>query len=164
MKVEPITKEQMDELLRFLPLFDVPGRAFFCDWAGGDKSTGGAVTMPYPVYPEDVVEFYRLAGQPWWSDYQYRPGEAAQMLGDEAYIRRATLDEIKTMLTYCVRGERFSDGHWGVMLEKGKITALLKRLQVLRDQGGKSVTQSIIEVKQIDTEKIKRGRESGRTR
>jgi hypothetical protein len=134
MKAEPITRAQIDELLRFLPLFDVPERTYFAEWAGGEKSADGTVTMPYPVYPEDVVQFYWIAGQPCWSDYGYEPREAARMLADEAFIRRATLDEVKTMLTYCVRGERFSDGHWGAMLESGKVVALLKRLRVLREQ------------------------------
>jgi hypothetical protein len=134
MKVEPITKAKMDELIRFLPLFDIRGRDFFGQCAGGEETTDGTVTARYPVYPEDVVEFYRLAGQPCWSDYGYEPREAARMLADEAFIRRATLDEIKTMLTYCVRGERFGDGLWGAMLESGQVIALLRRLQALRQQ------------------------------
>jgi hypothetical protein len=56
------------------------------------------------------------------------------MLQDDALIQRATLAEVKTMLTYCVRGERFSDGHWAAMLESGRIVALLKRLHVLRKE------------------------------
>jgi len=134
MKTEPITRAEIDELLRFLPLFDVPGREYFAGYGGGERRADGTVTMLYPVYPDDVIEFYRLAGQPCWSDYGYEPREAARMLADEAFIRRATLDEIKTMLTYCVRGERFSDGHWGAMLESGKVVALLARLQVVREQ------------------------------
>jgi hypothetical protein len=135
MKAEPITRAKIDELLRFLPLFDVSGRDFFGQSAGGIKTADGeAITTSYPIYPDDVVEFYRLAGQPCWSDYGYEPRQAARMLADETLIRRATLDQIKTMLTYCVRGERFSDGHWGVMLESGKVVALLKRLRVLREQ------------------------------
>ena len=53
------------------------------------------------------------------------------MLQDDAIIQRATLAEIVTMLTYCVRGERFGDGHWAAMLESGRIVALLKRLRAL---------------------------------
>ena len=90
--------------------------------------------MPYPVYLEDVEQFYRLAGQPCWSDYDYEPEKAARVLQDDAFIQRATLAEVKTMLTYCVRGERFSDGHWAAMLESRRIVALLKRLRALRDQ------------------------------
>ena len=128
------THAQIDELLRFLPLFDVPNRDFVERWGGGEKTESGAITMPYPVYPEDVEQFYRLAGQPCWSDYDYVPQEAARVLQDDAFIQHATLAEVKTMLTYCVRGERFSDGHWSAMLESGRIVALLKRLHVLREQ------------------------------
>lgn len=131
---EKPSSAQIDELLRFLPLFDVPNRRFVEGSGGGERTASGAITTPYPIYPEDVIEFYGLTGQPCWSDYDYRPEEAARMLQDAALIQRATLAEIKTMLTYCVRGERFSDGHWAAMLESGRIVALLKRLRVLREQ------------------------------
>jgi hypothetical protein len=123
-----ITDSDIDELLRFLPLFDLPERGFVERWAGESGH------VPYPIYPEDVAAFYRLAGQPCWSDRDYVPTEAARMLEDNAFIQRATLDEIRTMLTYCVRGERFSDGHWTAMLESGRIVALLQRLRVLREE------------------------------
>ena len=45
--------------------------------------------------------------------------QAGQLLLSEDGVRNATLDQIKTMLTFCVRGERFSDGHWGAMIEPG---------------------------------------------
>ena len=128
------TLAQIDELLRFLPLFDVPNRDFVESWSGEEKTESGAITTPYLVYPEDVEQFYQLAGQPCWSDYGYEPGKAGQMLEDEAIVQRATLAEVKTMLTYCVRGERFSDGHWAAMLESGRIVALLKRLSALQEE------------------------------
>jgi hypothetical protein len=53
------------------------------------------------------------------------------MLRDGVLIGRATLAEIKMMLTYCVRDERFSDGLWAALLESGRIVAILKRLRVL---------------------------------
>jgi hypothetical protein len=75
-----------------------------------------------------------LAENPPWEDRDYNPGEALRMLQDDACIQRATLDEIRCVLTYCVRGERFGDGLWAGVLEMGKIQALLRRLQVLREQ------------------------------
>ena len=54
------------------------------------------------------------------------------MLEDEALVRRASMDEIRTMLTYCVRGERFSEGHWGAMIEGGHVRRLLERLAELQ--------------------------------
>ena len=56
-----VTVEKADELLRFLPLFEKPNRAFIEVWGGSEKSPEGAITMPYPVYSPDVEEFFRLA-------------------------------------------------------------------------------------------------------
>ena len=132
MQNEPITVKRIDELLHFLPLFEASGTQFVQRWAGGGTTEEGAITMPFPIYTEDVGKFFRLAGQPCWSDYGYNPRKASEMLDDLEFIERATLDEVKTMLTYCVRGERFSDGLWEAALKSGRITALLRRLVVLR--------------------------------
>jgi len=133
MNREPITRQKIDELLEFLPVFNTPERQFVRQWIGGEKTENGAITLPHPVYADDVLEFFRLAGQPCWSDDQYEPGAAGRMLEDDRLIERATLEEIKTMLTCCVRGERFCDGHWEAVLRLGKITAILQRLAVLRE-------------------------------
>jgi hypothetical protein len=53
------------------------------------------------------------------------------MLRDVEFVKNSSLDQIKTMLTYCVRGERFCDGHWQVMVEGGYIRSLLERLSEL---------------------------------
>lgn len=121
----------IDALLRFLPLFEVPGRTFVKTVHGGLRDDG-LLVGPYPEYEDDVLEFYMLAGQPCWSDFDYKPREAARMLADEEFISQCSLEDIKTMLTYCVRGERFSDGHWAIMLTSGRVVALLNRLNALR--------------------------------
>ena len=132
MRDEAPTPEQMDELLRFLPRFEQPGRTFVERWAGGEPTGDGATTTHYPIYPEDVEAFFLLAGQPVWCDTGYKPAEAREMLEDDACVAAAGLDEIKTMLTYCARGERFCDGHWAAVLESGRVQALLRRLAALR--------------------------------
>ncbi len=134
MKEDLITEERMDELLEFLPLFDVPEMDFIQKWEGGEKTKDGIIKMPYPIYHKDVKRFYRLAGQACWLDYDYGSKEAVKMIQDDEFINSATIADIKTMLTYCVRGERFCDGHWGEMLKSGGVVAILKRLKVLREQ------------------------------
>jgi hypothetical protein len=42
------------------------------------------------------------------------------------------LAEIKALLTYWVRGERFCDDLWAKLLEEERIVALLQRLRVLQ--------------------------------
>jgi hypothetical protein len=43
---------------------------------------------------------------------------------------------LKTMLTYCVRGESFCDGHMAAMIEKNKIRLILERLKEIRGNYG----------------------------
>jgi Family of unknown function (DUF6508) len=74
-------------------------------------------------------------GQGPWIDYEYDPEKAYQMLQDEQAVKTASLGEIKTMLTFCVRGERFSDGHWATMIDRGYIRRLLEQLnEIKREQ------------------------------
>jgi hypothetical protein len=118
-----LTRQKIDELLQFLPAFAEPNRQFIKKWE-----------QYYPVYAADVTQFVRLAGDPWWMDTGYKPDEARQMLADDAFIQSASLEQVKTMLTYFVRGERFSDGHWGSLLVNGRIQTLLHRLQAIRQE------------------------------
>lgn len=130
---DPVTREQVDELLQFLPLFDVPGRSYVLTAASSGTSPEGEIPTHYPEYCEDVLAFFWLAGQPGWSDFEYDPRQAQAQIGDDAFIRSCSLDELKTLLTYCVRSERFADGAWLSLLESGRIVALLRRLAVLRE-------------------------------
>ena len=60
------------------------------------------------------------------------------MIKDESLIQSASIPQIKTMLTFCVRGERFSDGHWAEMIEKGYILRLLERLNTIQAEQHKT--------------------------
>lgn len=124
--------QEIDELTQFLPRLYKKDFRPIREWKGGEK-IDNAITMPWPDYEQVVVEFIEAASRDCWCDYQYVPEEASEMLGNPARIERASVEEIKTMLTFCIRGERFCDGHVGAMIEEGKIEALLKRLMVLRD-------------------------------
>lgn len=134
MKCDPINAEQIDQLLRFLPLFDAPNARFVERWAEGRQADGTNI-FPFPVYSPQVREFFRFAARPCWTDHQYKPDAACVLLDNDTAIERANVSDIRSMLTYCVRGERFCDGHWEAMLRSGRITKLLRRLQELRDVG-----------------------------
>ena len=56
------------------------------------------------------------------------------MLADSEFVKRASLEQIKTMLTYCVRGERFCDGLRESLLVGGQVVDLLRRLEAIREQ------------------------------
>jgi hypothetical protein len=78
-----------------------------------------------------VEEFYRAVSSGGWLDVGYDPEQAYRMLKDEAFVRSASLPQIRLMLTFCVRGERFSDGHWAEMIQQGYVRRILERLSEL---------------------------------
>jgi hypothetical protein len=124
--------QDIDALVAFLPRLLADGIAPIRDWGGGETDAIGAYVMPWPEYEEVVTEFFRAAGQDCRMDFDYVPEEAGRMLEDHALVRQASLGEVKTMLTYCVRDERFCDGHWGAMIERGNVPRLLERLAEIR--------------------------------
>jgi hypothetical protein len=129
------TQRDIDELLAFLPWLSAEGFTPVREWGGGEKTEDGGFVMPWPVYDDVVKELFETAGQDCWMDFDYAPIEAGRLLEDESFVRRASLDEIRTMLTYCVRGERFNEGHWGAMIELGHVRRLLERLADIQSAG-----------------------------
>ncbi len=132
MKIRVPTSREIEELVGFLPKLTADGFNPIRRWHGGTKDEGELATMPWPEYEEHVVEFFRIASSECWSDHGYRPVDAGRMLSDADVVKNADLAKIKTMLTFCVRGERFCDGHWGAMIEEGHIERLLQRLAELK--------------------------------
>jgi hypothetical protein len=83
-----------------------------------------------------VTEFFGRLSADGWLDHEYNPESAWRMLKSEGQVEQASLEQVKSMLTFCVRGERFSDGHWADMIEAGHIHRLLTRLQYLNKKTG----------------------------
>jgi hypothetical protein len=130
-KTSLLTLHDIEELTAYLPRLYAEGFSPIIKWEGGEKLKDGSFTMPYPSYNPLVEEFFRYVASS-WLDYEYDPEQAYQMLKDEHAINTASLAQIKTMLTFCVRGERFSDGHWAAMIEKGYIRRVLERLNQIK--------------------------------
>ena len=132
MKTPRPTTGDIDALVAFLPRLYAPGFEPIVRWGGGEKTAHGNTTMLWPEYNVTVHEFIELAARDCWADFDYVPEKASSMITDERAIRKASMNQIRTMLTFYVRGERFSDGHWGTMIEEGVVRALLERLLELR--------------------------------
>lgn len=121
------TREDIEELVAYLPKLYAEGFQPIVRWRGGEKIKEGHYTMPWPEYDPLVEQFFTL--KPVWLDYNYVISEAGKMLDDDELVKRSSLEQIKSMLTFCVRGERFSTGHWAGMIERGYIRRLLERLK-----------------------------------
>ena len=127
------TLQEIGALTAFLPHLYADGFSPIIKWEGG-KQKDGSFTLPYPQYNSVVQEFFHTVTNQCWIDYEYNPEQAYHMLKDENLIRAASLSQIKTMLTFCLRGERFSDGHWALMIEEGHIRRLLERLNEIKSE------------------------------
>ena len=132
-KTPPPTLQEIEELTSFLPRLYAEGFSPIVTWEGGDQRNDGSFTVFYPNYNPIVEEFFqRIQGN--WIDYEYNPEQAYQMLKSESLVKTASLDQVKAMLTFCKRGERFSDGHWANMIERGYIRRLLERLIEIKSE------------------------------
>ena len=76
-------------------------------------------------------EFFRIDSMVFWCCDVYMHVFAIRMIKEQDFIQSASLLEIKSILTFCLRGERFSDGHRGAMIENGTVRRILERLIVL---------------------------------
>ena len=132
MKTRKPTLEEIEELVSFLPILYAKGFTPIKKWH--IESQNGFSSFPWPEYDDAVEKFFLLASKECWRDYNYLSKNALRMLEDEDIIKNADIDKIKTMLTFCVRGERFCDGHWAAMIEKGYILRLLQRLSELKSK------------------------------
>lgn len=125
--------QEIERLTAFLPRLYSEGFVPVESWGGGTQKDG-SISLPYPNYNPVVEDFFRLVSSDGWLDFGYDPDRAYQMLKDENTIKNASLSQIQTMLTFCVRGERFSDGHWAQMIEEGYIRRLLERLNEIKSE------------------------------
>lgn len=124
------TENEIDELLKFIPLLSDPGFSPIKNWKGG-KKPDGTIQLGYPEYHELTEEFYGVVTE--FFTCQYDPVTAGSMIKDPSFISKADLNQVMQMLTFCVRGERFCDGHWASMIEEGYIQNLLERLAQLKE-------------------------------
>lgn len=129
------TGRDADELIEYLPNLSDKGFAHTPRWLGGETGTNGVMTMPYPEYDPLVKEFFGKASRECWRDYLYTASSAPMIAEDRGFIAAAGVDDLRTLLTWAVRGERFCDGHWEALIESGTIVAILERLRDLKKEG-----------------------------
>ncbi|WP_029407101.1 DUF6508 domain-containing protein [Thiomicrorhabdus sp. Milos-T2] len=126
----PNTRD-IENLAGYLPILYSPDFNPVQSTGGGEHHQNGVIDTPYPIYHAIVNKFFAEASNNIWMDFEYKPEEQQNLIKDERYIQSATIENIKSLITYCVRGEKFCDGHWNRMIKKGYIQNILKRLQTI---------------------------------
>jgi hypothetical protein len=125
------TRADAEKLTAFLPLLYAPGFQPVARWDGGGKGADGFYRLPYPTYDPLVDHFFAQAAAECWRDYNYNVAWGNQIMEQPEQIAALDVSQIRTLLTYCVRGERFSDGFWAELIEQGRIRLVLERLAQL---------------------------------
>jgi len=121
--------------LIFLPVLSSKDFDPIIEWKGGDKIDDQVNFMRWPLYEPIVTDFLEVAGKACWHNYNFKQYEMDKMIKSEIVVQCADLDQIKQMLTYCVRGEKFiSHGMMGTMIKEGHVSRLLQRLEQLKSQ------------------------------
>ena len=121
----------IENLVGYLPILYSAGFNPIEATGGGESDRNGIIDVPYPIYKPIVYKFFREASNDIWMDFSYEAGVQQNLIENERYIHSASLENIKSLITYCVRGERFCDGHWNRMIKKGYMNNILKRLEAI---------------------------------
>ena len=135
------TARDIRDLLTYLPKLCADGFVPIKRVHSKDQD-GEIIAFPWAEYDGVVDEFMDCIRRDCWIDYDYVPEEVEKLIESEEAIKRATLRQIRAMLTYVLRGERFCDGWWGHMIEDGYVRRILERLAELEgeldERGGRS--------------------------
>ncbi len=137
-------REDALELTAYLPRLYASDFKPATGWLGGEKLPDGAITMPYPEYDPLVPEFFSHVSKECWADYEYTKSTAPRMVERYGFIESACVDDIKSLLTWCARVERFCDGHWEAVIEKGVVRRILERIKVLDGEGRFADGQAVV--------------------
>jgi O-acetyl-ADP-ribose deacetylase len=123
---DELTRRDCDTMLAFLPHFTLP----INDELAEAMKPGGVFWYDYPPLVED---FQRLVLADPWAAYDYQPDRDGAILRDPQRLAQADLTDVRRVLTFIVRGERFNSGHVAAMIEDGSVADTLRRLAELRD-------------------------------
>jgi hypothetical protein len=124
------TPEEIEELTAFLPLLYADDFESVQAWG-----PQGTTSLSSPIYEDLVGAFFHLLGKEPWSDSEYLSRKPGRMLDDRDVVAHATLEEVRTMLTFCKRGENFCSGWWESKISNGQVRWLLERLIELNGEG-----------------------------
>jgi hypothetical protein len=131
-QIPPVEDVDWPRALVFLERFDEEG--FIAGHRDPWQRRDGVITLtawePSPVVAEFIATLYSIGAiEPFdWGAWQPR---AAEFYEHPGRLDTAGLADLRRLLTFHVRRDRFVDGHLGAMFEEGHIQRILRRIQEL---------------------------------
>lgn len=113
----------IDAVLAHLPALERPGAAR--DWQSAWYGGPGVARL------QEALARHRFVVGFDWSAWK---NQAEHYRREPAALDRAPLADLCKLLTIHLRTDRFNAGHFAAAVESGEITAILRRLKVLRDE------------------------------
>lgn len=102
------------------------------DWEGGTTDEQGVIQLAWVDYSETVDRFvedmYRvgMVHNFDWMRWRSTPRGMA-LLAEPSFVAGATADELSSLLTAVIRGERFGEGEIEAAFERGVVQAAARR-------------------------------------
>ena len=120
--------EEIDRLLEFLPVFSDE------NYDPVQSIEPVPCQEPKIVYKPEIEEFFKIVRlYSCWRSHDYIPGEAEEKLKKAKHLEDSEIDEVKKLLTYCVRSGNKSD-HWAIVIQRGYLKNILNRLNEIRKE------------------------------
>lgn len=124
---QPVLKDQIKAIVRFLPIFKSEGFQF------GHWTLEEGYFPYFTLSPEAHAFVRALYDNGWivpfdWGSWQ---DEAVRYVNDLSLLEEADLETLRKLLTTHYHAERFIEGHLDGMFRCGHRTAILQRLKQL---------------------------------
>ncbi len=129
MKTPALTADDIAELVAFLPRLHATDTSSVV--SDGMNKEAGPTSLPAPDCADVFREFFDTASKPCWIDYRYTDNDVRGILAQAGGLAKLGIDEIKSVVTFLVQGERFLAGHREAMIEAGHVRRVLERLAEL---------------------------------
>jgi len=130
----PVTKENIDNILKYLPLFEDKANKFFFE---APQDEPGVVVLPFYLPTIVGLKFYedlykeRFVTKFRWMDWI---AEAGEYSASDEKLSKADLKDVRRLFTIIVRQDRFCEGLLEETIESGLVLKILRRLKEIREE------------------------------
>jgi len=132
----PVTKENIDKVLEFLPYFEDKANKFF-EFINKREDKPGIYHIPYYKPSPKILEFiYALKMENFLLPYDW-DNDMPRILGLINRFRpmsEANLSDIRKIFITLSVGEKFCDGYLANAVNRGIVLDTLKRLEEIRKE------------------------------